>query len=84
MVLQTAQGEAISAQIAGYIDILLHRRRTGGTIVQENEGEVATEEYVPVQVDHIATSTTTTVFSGEMPEGHSQGYIDGGAQIPGN
>jgi len=81
--LQTDRGEAISRQIAGYIDIFLKKRIAGGTMVVETEGEIADVEMIAVPITHTMTSTTTTAFGGGVMEGASQGQISGGSQIPG-
>jgi len=83
MSLQTAEGEAISQLLAGYIDILLKRRKDGGVVVEDEEGEIAQEEQIGVETGHVAVSTTTTLFAGGLGDGASTSVLGGGGQIPG-
>lgn len=44
IVLQTQEGEAISALLAGYIDILLKKRNDVGSMKDEDDAQYALEE----------------------------------------
>eukprot|EP01087_Luapelamoeba_hula_P023545 TRINITY_DN867_c0_g1_i1.p1 TRINITY_DN867_c0_g1~~TRINITY_DN867_c0_g1_i1.p1 ORF type:complete len:2538 (-),score=652.11 TRINITY_DN867_c0_g1_i1:59-7672(-) len=80
---QTAEGEAISQLLAGYIDILLKRRKDGGVVVEEEEGELAHEEIVGAIQGTAAHSITTTEFGGGLGDGGSTAKLGGGGQVAG-
>jgi len=83
MSIQTGEGEAISQLLAGYIDILLKRRKDGGVVVEDDEGEIAQEEQIGVETGHVAISTTTTMFAGGIADGATTSVLGGGGQVPG-
>eukprot|EP00005_Dracoamoeba_jomungandri_P004888 CAMPEP_0174252644 /NCGR_PEP_ID=MMETSP0439-20130205/2023_1 /TAXON_ID=0 /ORGANISM="Stereomyxa ramosa, Strain Chinc5" /LENGTH=2477 /DNA_ID=CAMNT_0015333213 /DNA_START=52 /DNA_END=7482 /DNA_ORIENTATION=+ len=83
MSLQTEEGTAISQQLAGYIDILLKRRKDGGVVVEEEQGERAMVEEVATLAGLSSTSQTTQGFGGNYGAGAQTGQLGPAAQIPG-
>jgi hypothetical protein len=77
---QTVEGEAISQLIAGYIDILLKRKRDAGRIEKEDDTVVAAEEFVaPITATTVETTTTSvgqaSFQSGQAMEGVMSGQM---------
>eukprot|EP01117_Protostelium_nocturnum_P013126 TRINITY_DN487_c0_g1_i1.p1 TRINITY_DN487_c0_g1~~TRINITY_DN487_c0_g1_i1.p1 ORF type:complete len:2445 (+),score=1078.48 TRINITY_DN487_c0_g1_i1:119-7453(+) len=65
VVLATDEAEAISALLAGYIDIILKARKENARVIEEDNENVATEETL-VQKKAMAFATTTSIFSPSM------------------
>eukprot|EP01114_Cavostelium_apophysatum_P007404 TRINITY_DN194_c0_g1_i3.p1 TRINITY_DN194_c0_g1~~TRINITY_DN194_c0_g1_i3.p1 ORF type:complete len:2578 (-),score=946.84 TRINITY_DN194_c0_g1_i3:69-7802(-) len=72
IVLTTNEAEAISALLAGYIDILLKKRNEVGSVKDEDDTQYAQEEPVAPIKAKAMTSTTTSLVGGFDPYGGQQ------------
>eukprot|EP01113_Clastostelium_recurvatum_P020003 TRINITY_DN236_c0_g1_i4.p1 TRINITY_DN236_c0_g1~~TRINITY_DN236_c0_g1_i4.p1 ORF type:complete len:2591 (+),score=1077.50 TRINITY_DN236_c0_g1_i4:231-8003(+) len=60
----TTEGEAISQLLAGYIDILLKKRKDTGVVLDENDNDVATVETVGRVRGQAGTAISTSSVAG--------------------
>jgi len=80
---QTLEGESISQLVAGYIDILLKRRKDGGVIVEDDEGETAEEDFVAVEAGVAGRAVTSNEYDAGAGDTNATTMLPGGGMIPG-
>jgi len=80
---QTLEGESISQLVAGYIDILLKRRKDGGVIVEDDEGETAEEEFVAPETGIAGRALTTQEYDSGAGDNTATTMLPAGGMIPG-
>jgi talin len=83
MTIGTALAEAASQQLAGYIDILLRRRRPGPVVIEEDDAAEGVVEHVAAVHGVAVQSATTIGFGGSAADGGSNSMLTGGGQIAG-
>lgn len=77
MILLTSEGENISALLAGYIDILLKKRREGQVVAKDDKSEVGQIDQIGRHSARAVPSTTTSVVSSFDSLQHQQQIIPG-------
>ncbi|KAF2072336.1 hypothetical protein CYY_006349 [Polysphondylium violaceum] len=69
----TTEGEAISQLLNGYIEILMKKRKDTGTVIDENETDIATVESVGRIRGQTSQTTTSSSLSGIDGQGGREG-----------
>lgn len=83
VIVQTTEGEAISALIAGYIDILLKNQQESHKNYEENDGQVGTIDQVAVQYGNAVGTMTTSATYGMGGQAPQLMNITPGSVVPG-
>lgn len=71
----TSQGESMSQLLAGYIDILMKKRKDTGVVLDDDDAEVGSVESVGRIHGQAAFSTTSSVSGGQNNMGARQGQL---------
>jgi talin len=81
IITDSVTAQAMSELLAGYIDILLKRKKDEGTIVDDDTAEEAMVEMVTALPGLVAHSFTTTDYSGGFGQGANSGYWGAGGMM---
>ncbi|KAM9956083.1 hypothetical protein ACTFIW_005939 [Dictyostelium discoideum] len=79
----TTEGEAISQLLSGYIEILMKKRKDTGTVIDENETDIANVESVGRIRGQTSQATTSSSLSGYDGNGGREGQYSAPGQAIG-
>ncbi|EGC38365.1 actin binding protein [Dictyostelium purpureum] len=79
----TTEGEAISQLLSGYIEILMKKRKDTGTVIEENENDIANVESVGRIRGQVSQATTSSSLSGFDGSGGREGQYSSPGQAMG-